>query len=126
MGGLARRASAQLPAGRACPPSCLRSTRGLPDLEPDVGRRVFADPPLHAVPEDAHESIFEVVDVGDAGSGVLHAGPSPLADLTQGEEVEAPPSRPRDDGLGLPRRAACHHRTPAVPAPKARIETKAG
>jgi hypothetical protein len=40
--------------------------------------------------------------------------------------VEAPPSRPRDDGLDPPRRAACHYRTPAVPAPKARIETKAG
>src|SRR5487761_2193467 len=40
---------------------------GLPDLEPGVDRRV------------------------------VHAGPSPRADLTQREQVEAPPSRPRDE-----------------------------
>ena len=50
------------------------------------------DPPLHAVPEDTHEGLFEVIDVGAAGSSVLHAGPSSLADLTQSEQVEAPPS----------------------------------
>src|SRR5450759_933086 len=84
----------------------VRSARGLPDLEPDVGRRVFPDPPLHAVPEDAHEGVFEVIDLGDAGSGVLHAGPPSLADLTPGEQVEAPPSRPHDYCLDLPRRVA--------------------
>ena len=46
------------------------------------------DPPLHAVPEDPDEGVFEVSDVGDVRSGVLHAGPPPLADLTPGEEVE--------------------------------------
>jgi hypothetical protein len=85
MGGLARRASARMPGGRAGL-SCIvvRSARRLPDLEPDVGRRVCPDPPLLVVPEDAHEGVFEVIDVGDAGSGVLHTGPPPLADLTPG------------------------------------------
>jgi hypothetical protein len=87
---------------------------------------VFADPALHPVPKDAHEGAFEIVDVGAARSGMLDARPPALADLTQGEQMEAPPSRPRDDGLDPPRRVACHYRTPAVPAPKARIETKAG
>ena len=104
----------------------VRSARGLSDLEPDLERRVFADPALHAVPEDAHEGVFEVIDLGDAGSGVLHAGPPSLADLTPGEQVEAPPSRPRDDGLDPPRRVACQNRAPAVLAPQSRIETKAG
>ena len=104
----------------------VRPARGLPDLEPDVERRVAPDPPLHAVPEDAHEGAFETVHVRAARSSVLHAGPSPLADLTQGEQVETPPSRPYDDGLDPPRRVACHRRTPALPAPEARIETKAG
>ena len=97
----------------------VRSARGLPDLEPDLDASVFADPPLHAVPEDAHEGLFEVIDVGAAGSRVFYAGPSPRADRTQGEQVEAPPSRPGDDGLDPPRRVACHHRTPAIPAPQA-------
>src|SRR5450830_371341 len=115
-----RAAGVRADAGRAgLSAIVVRSARGLPDLEPDVGRRVSPDPPLHAVPEDAHEGVFEVIDLGDAGSGVLHAGPLPLADLTPGEQVETPPSRPRDDGLDLPRRVACHHRTPAVPAPQA-------
>lgn len=95
------------------------SARELPDLEPDVGRGVSPDPPLHAVPEDAPEGVFKVSDVGDAGSSVLDAGPPSLADLTPGEQVETPPSRPRDDGLDPPGRFACHDRTPALPAPQA-------
>ena len=119
MAGLARRASARMPAGRACPASWCAPLAGYPTSNQTSTRRVAPDPALHAVPEDAHEGVFEVIDVGDAGSGVLHAGPPPLADLTPGEQVEAPPSRPRDDGLDPPRRVGCHHRTPAVPAPQA-------
>jgi len=120
LNGQPREAGVRADAGRAgLSAIVVRSARGLPDLEPDVGRRVSPDPPLHAVPEDAHESVFEVIDLGNAGSSVLHAGPLPLADLTPGEQVEAPPSRPRDDCLDLPRRVACHYRTPAVPAPQA-------
>jgi len=104
----------------------VRPARGLPDLEPDVGRRVPPDPPLHAVPEDADEGAFEVSHVGDARSGVLHAGPPSLADLTPGEQVEAPPCRPPDDGLDPPRRVACHYRTPQCPRPRRRIEKQAG
>src|SRR3972149_5966934 len=113
MGGLARRASAQMPASAGLSCIVVRSARGLPDLEPDVGGRVAPDPPLRAVPEDAEEGAFEVVDVGDAGNGVLQAGPPSLADLTPGEQVEAPPSRPRDDRLDPPRGL------PSRPAPQA-------
>ena len=102
----------------------VRPARGLPDLEPDVGRRVPPDPPLHAVPEDADEGAFEVSHVGDARSGVLHAGPPSLADLTPGEQVEAPPCRPPDDGLDPPRRVACHYRTPQCPRPSAGSRSK--
>src|SRR3989304_731042 len=94
MGGLARRASAQMPASAGLSCIVVRSARGLPDLEPDVGGRVAPDPPLRAVPEDADEGAFEVVDVGDAGNGVLQAGPPALAALTPGEQGGGPP-RPR-------------------------------
>jgi hypothetical protein len=75
--GQPREAGVGSDAGRAGL-SCIlvRSARGLLDLEPDVGSRVAPDPPLHAVPEDAHDGVFEVIDVGDAGSGVLYAGPA--------------------------------------------------
>jgi len=46
-------------AGLAC--IVVRSARGLPDLEPDVGGRVAPNPALHAVPEDADEGVFEVI-----------------------------------------------------------------
>ena len=98
----------------------VRSARGLSDLEPDVVRCVFADPPLHAVPEDAHEGLFEVIDVGAAGSRVFYAGPPPRTDRTQGEQVKAPPSRPRDNGLDSLQRVLCQHRTLPVPAPQVR------
>src|SRR5450759_1462301 len=94
----------------------VRSARGLPDLEPDVGRRVSPDPPLHAMPEDTRDGLFEVIDVNNAGCGVLHAGPPLFAQRTAGEQVDTPPSRPGDDGLDPPRRVACHHRTTQVPA----------
>ena len=116
---------------RGCRPGALllhrgAPARGLPDLEPDVGRRVSPDPPLHAVPEDPDEGVFEVSGVGNARSGVLDAGPPSLADLTPGEQMEAPPSRPRDDGLDPLRRVACHFRTPQCPRPRRRIEKQAG
>src|SRR5450759_4367398 len=94
----------------------VRSARGLPDLEPDVGRRVSPDPPLHAMPEDTRDGLFELIDVNNAGCGVLHAGPPLFAQRTAGEQVDTPPSRPGDDGLDPPRRVACHHRTTQVPA----------
>jgi hypothetical protein len=90
------------------------SARGLPDLEPDLDPRVVSDPPLHALSEDAHQGLFEDIDVGAAGSSVLHAGPSTLADLTQGEQVEAPPSRPGNDGLDPFRHVGCHHRAAPI------------
>jgi hypothetical protein len=78
------------------------------------------------MPEDAHQGLFEDIDVGAAGSGVLHAGPSTLADLTQGEQVETPPSRPGDDGLDPFRHSAATIAPLLYPRPRRRIETKAG
>ena len=111
---------------RACPASWCAPLAGYPTSNQTSGVACAPDPPLHAVPEDPHEGVFEVSDVGDARSGVLHAGPPPLADLTPGEQMEAPPSRPRDDGLDPLRRVACHFRTPQCPRPRRRIEKQAG
>src|SRR5665811_2451218 len=81
-----REAGLRADAGRAALSAIVvHSARGLPDLEPDVGRRVSPDPPLHAVPEDTRDGLFEVIDVNNAGCGVLHAGPPLFAQRTAGE-----------------------------------------
>src|SRR5450756_2146962 len=61
LNGQPREAGVRADAGRAgLSAIVVRSARRLPDLEPDVGRRAAPDPPLHAVPEDAHEGVFEL------------------------------------------------------------------
>src|SRR3970282_1595948 len=103
LNGRPREAGDGVDADRECSSGiAVAPARGRPDLEPDVGRRVPPDPPLHAVPEDADEGAFEVSHVGDARSGVLHAGPPSLADLTPGEQGAAPPRRAREAGARRP------------------------
>ena len=103
----------------------VRSARGLPDLEPDLDCRVVPDPPLHALPEDAHEGVFDVVDVGDPGAAcsTLACRPSLIA-----PQVSRWRRRPPDHAMTVSTRLGTSAATIAPllhPRPRRRIEPKA-